>query len=454
MWHVGGQSRTYTVTIDATVPRLRPADVFTPNRFPVEDHHAYAARAEADAALVRALDRSQTPLIYGEFGVGKTTLVKRFFRHEDTDGRFIHFLSPAGKSLDELAKVILEKLDYAVEVSGESTTVRSTEGGAEVGLFSALRARLNLRADQGETRRRELVVTTPTDQGLLEVMAEDQIILAVDEMHKADDSFRAQLAEMIKAASNLGLAYPKILVLGTTLDASRLVAHDPGIDRLIAEVRVRPMTDDEATTVVRSGMTRLTIPIDNDHVHRIVRTAAGAPALVQEVCLDVAERADSETRPVVDSDIDEAIKLFLLNSQARLTAKYMAAIETTGPHRYRKQILRAMAEAPADFVTMEELLASVCEHIREARSPDLSGPLRQLKQPEYGSILMDVERPAGEGRVHNLTAFDDPRMKAFIRAMNAVEDQGLLPTEEEVATLPSSSVRRVAAPEVWLTTAA
>jgi hypothetical protein len=55
----------------------------------------------------------------------------------------------------------------------------------------------------------------------------------------------------------------------------------------------------------------------------------------------------------------------------------------------------------------------------------------------YGSILMDVERPAGEGRVHNLTAFDDPRTKAFIRAMNAVEEQGLLPTPEGVASLPA-----------------
>ena len=55
-----------------------------------------------------------------------------------------------------------------------------------------------------------------------------------------------------------------------------------------------------------------------------------------------------------------------------------------------------------------------------------------------GNILMDVERPAGEGRAHNLTAFNDPRMKAFIRAMNAVEDQGLLPSPDEVAALSAS----------------
>ncbi len=422
-------------------PATRPrafADVFTPNRFPVEEHHAYAAREEADAALVRALDRSQVPLIYGEFGVGKTTLVKRFFRNEEAEGRFVHFLSPANKTFDEVAKVVLEHLDYAVEVSGDVTAVRTGEDAIEAGLFSVLRASSKSGAESAETTRHEFVVTTPTDQGLLRAMADDRVILAVDEMHKADDAFRAQLAEFIKAVSNLGEGFPKVIVLGTTLDASRLVAHDPGIDRLIAEVRVRPMTDDEARTVVLSGMGRLEIPIDAARVERIVRTAAGAPALVQEVCLDVAERADAERRAVEDSDIDEAIKLFLLNSQARLTAKYMAAIETMGPLRYRKQILRAMSESTSDFVTMEELTSSISAFVgSDVQATALSGPLRVLKSEGYGSILMDVERPAGEGRVHNLTAFDDPRMKAFIRAMNAVEEQGLLPTDEEVASLPA-----------------
>jgi hypothetical protein len=33
---------------------------------------------------------------------------------------------------------------------------------------------------------------------------------------------------------------------------------------------------------------------------------------------------------VTNADIDEAIRLFLLDSQARLTRKYMGAIETMG----------------------------------------------------------------------------------------------------------------------------
>jgi hypothetical protein len=425
---------------------LAPADVFSPNRIPVKEHQAYAARVDAEAALKRAVSRSQVPVIYGEFGVGKTTLAKRYFLTAEQMGRFVHILSPSGKNLDDLVRVALEKLHYSVEVGGDARTTRTDEAGVDVGVFTPLRARFTGRRERQETIRTELLVRSPTDQGFLEIMADREMVLVIDEMHKASDGFRLQLAELIKATINLGRGFPIIVVLGTALDASRLVAHDEGIDRLIAEVEVRPMTDEEAKTVVRDGMSKLAIEIADERVARVVSTAAGAPALLQEICLDVAESSLADERRVVESrDIDAAIKLFLFHRQRRLTAKYVAAIENTGSRRYRKLILRAMAESPHDFVTMDELTNRVSGYLGmtgdlDERVPSnaLSGPLRELKEPERGAILTDVERPTGVGRLHNLTAFNDPKMKAFIRAMGAVDDQGLLPTEGEVAALPPS----------------
>jgi hypothetical protein len=87
---------------------------------------------------------------------------------------------------------------------------------------------------------------------------------------------------------------------------------------------------------------------------------------------------------------------------------------------------------------MNELMSSVSGYLgEEVPATTLSGPLRELKKKEFGEILRDVARPSNDGvRVHNLSAFKDPRMKAFIRAMNAVEDQGLLPDRDAVAALP------------------
>lgn len=199
------------------------------------------------------------------------------------------------------------------------------------------------------------------------------------------------------------------------------------------------MTDDEARFVVLDGMKKLEITITEDLVEAIVRTAAGAPALLQGICLDIAEFVvDGGRSEVRREDLDRAVREFLLQSEARLTRTYMTAIETVGPKRYRKQILRAMAESPNDFVTMDELTKRVSENLGEdTPSTAISGALRDLKQAGYGEILRDVSRPAGSGdRVYNLNTFRDPRMKAFIRVMNAVEEQGLLPSTTDIASLP------------------
>ncbi len=416
--------------------------MFTPNGFPLEENNVYAARREAEESLSRGLRRREVPVIYGEFGVGKTTLVKRFFRQEEKEGRFVHFLSPAGKNLDDVAKVVLEKLGYAVAVSRERSVGSEVEGEVSGGLFATLTARIRGQVSESDTTTEQFVVTTPTDQGLLTAMADARFVLAIDEMHKATDGFRLQLAEMIKAASNLGREFPKVIVLGTTASASSLVRQDEGIDRLVREVRVAPMTDDEARFVVVDGMNKLHITIEENLVEAIVRTAAGAPALLQGICLDVADFVVSNGRSEVErEDLDRAVREFLLQSEARLTRTYMTAIETMGPKRYRKQILRAMAESPNDFVTMEELTRGVSENLGdETPSTAISGALRNLRQAEYGEILRDVSRPARDGsRVYNLNTFRDPRMKAFIRVMNAVEEQGLLPSEGEIAGLPAPS---------------
>ncbi|MDX8152762.1 hypothetical protein SK069_14235 [Patulibacter brassicae] len=416
--------------------KLLPTEVFTPSSLPVKETNVYAARTEAEESLDRALTRSEVPVVFGEYGVGKTTLIKKHFAEADRDGRLIHFLTPQDRKFDDVARLVLEALDYEVVVETTKGRGATIGGEAEASYFSVLKAKLKGEITESSSSRTELLVRTPTDHGLLNAMADAEIVLALDEVHTASEGFRRQLASMIKANNGLNRGWPKIVVIGTTADAAELVKEDQGIDRILREVRVNPMTDDEARFVVTNGMGKLDIHIATELVERMVRTAAGAPALLQEVCLDVAERTvKRETGEVSDEDIDYAVTTFIKTSERRLTQRYMEAIETVGPKRYRKQILRAMAESPSDFVTMEELTTSISKYLNETvPSTTLSGPLATLRTPEYGEILRDVPRPSQDGtRVYNLTAFKDPRMKAFIRVMVAVEEQGLLPKKGELS---------------------
>ena len=59
----------------------------------------------------------------------------------------------------------------------------------------------------------------------------------------------------------------------------------------------------------------------------------------------------------------------------------------------------------------------------------MSGPLQQLREPKYGSVLTDIERETG-GRMQNMTSFSDPMMKSYVRFMKAADSAKVVPEEQ------------------------
>jgi type II secretory pathway predicted ATPase ExeA len=393
---------------------LQPEDVFTPTELPLADTNVYASRQEPERALDRAVRRGRVPVVFGEFGVGKTTLVRRFFREEDYEDRLVYIPSVDGRELSDLFRVVLEKLDYTVELE----RTQRASGGLNLSVVAV---------EAGAESTRRIVVDSPTDERIIDIMNERGVVLVVDEMHKATDSLRQDLASFVKAARGRAGAEPPIVLIGTTLDAEQLVRHDPGIDRFVSELMVAPLTDEESHFIVSEGFQNLGILIAPELAEMVVRTAAGAPTIVQTVCLDMADFAlDEGRREVTEEDYRSAIRRYLTEHGRRLAALYMRSIEHQGTRRYRKQILRALSGMPQDFATMEDIRARVSEQLGVDVPPTaLSGPLRALKEGDE-PVLQDVERTGGQ-RVYNLTAFRDPMMKSFIRFMDEVEAQGLLP---------------------------
>lgn len=401
---------------------------FTPGELPLEDSNVYATRREPEQRLTRFLQRRQIPVIYGEYGVGKTTLVARFLRTNRKDDVVVAIPSAAGVSMRDVYTRILETLEYSVETATTEGSQVAVEGG-----FKALVARASASVGLSHEVRRELTVTSPTDLEMLDVMEVERIVLYIDEMHNGSEDFRRELANLIKAVKTANKPYPEIIIIGTTLDSERLVAPDPDIDRYVKELPVPTLSDDEARFIVTEGFSKLALDVSGGLVEKIIRTAAGAPTIVQTVCLDMAEFADEAGRDAVtEDDYRAALRLYLDEHGRRLANEYRRAVETMGPRRYRKQILHAMAEIPTDYATLEEIREGVSRQLgAKVESTALSGPLRALKEQQYGRILQDVERYVGGDRVYNLSAFRDPMMKSFIRFMREVEAQGLTNNGDE-----------------------
>lgn len=408
---------------------LRPNKVFTPNKIPVKPGNTYASRGEAQQRLERALDRGYIPLIYGDYGVGKTSMARYVLRAYEADGRLVNIESVAGKSIRDVFEACLEKMEYRIERSvaqeatSGSTNMQGGEAGAKAFWLSA-KISTSRQRSQGdkETVVTELAVSSPTDSKLINLCEQHGLVLLLDELHKASDSFLKDLVEFVKACGNASVEEFKIILLGTSSDSSRLVAKDPGVDRLIEDVKLGSMEETECVNLIDAGMRNLGITVDSAAHSKLVKSCVGSPNILQFLCLVSSEKAFSrEPRHLVVEDVDQAISEYVDNKAARLKHQYLQAIETTGPKRYRKQILIAMSLANDEYVTMDELVEVIQRSIPEARNTDISGPLKRLKEEQYGPILRDVMRSASDQRIQNYTVFCDPAMKAFIRMQVARE---------------------------------
>jgi len=411
-----------------------PHEVFTPTRAPLKSTNVYVSRGDAEDELASAVQQGYTSVIFGEFGVGKTSLALVHFKEEAREERLVHYTNPENKTLDDVYKQALEQLGYSVEVTRTNAAENSAGATIEGGLWATIKAKATVGTKSTSTVTGELVVKSPTDSGILNLLTEQRVVLLIDELHRASSEFKADLVRLIKSLSDRANDFPVLAIAGTSTQPEQLVQMDEGIDRLLREVPIRPLANSESREIVETGYARLSIDISDELRDRIVQTAAGAPSLLHALCLEAAIRSRKRGDGLLDeSDVDGAIREVVKRTYHRLTERYMKATNTMGVKRYRARILRACAESDSDFITMEMLVSKVSEYVGEEVSRTrLSEPLRQLKSDAFGSILSDVQRADGEGRHYNLTVFSDPQMKAYVRFMTVVDEQGLLDQADAV----------------------
>ena len=95
---------------------LTPNDVFTPGQIPIRPTNVYAARGDAEALFRKSLARGMIPVIYGEYGVGKTSMARHVVRDAEAQDRLVNIESVADKSLQDVFSRCLEKLGYSVTI--------------------------------------------------------------------------------------------------------------------------------------------------------------------------------------------------------------------------------------------------------------------------------------------------------------------------------------------------
>ena len=337
----------------------------------------------------------QHAIIYGERGVGKTSLA--------------NVLAPI------LRSAIPEPIVSAmVNCYGETTfteiwsSMFSQVGLSEIDEYEALTLYEILKSLQSESVKK--------------------LILIVDEFDRIEDPDVSVLfADMIKMLSDFRVDTTLILV-GVADNVNDLIASHESINRCLVQIHLPRMSLDELSQIVRAGIETVGMKISEDAIAQISKLSLGLPQYVHALGLASGRSAiDRESVSIDTDDVEAAMSVVMRESQQTMLNLFDMA--TASPRRqnlyFHALLACALAETdhlgyfrPADVRKPFSRIMG-----REQAIPSFVRHLHGLSDEKRGAVLQKY----GESHTYRYR-FTDPVLQPYV-LMRGLQ-RGLLTLED------------------------
>lgn len=393
--------------------------LFTPST-PIDENDLFAGRGlQIRKMMEGTLERGKHVILFGERGVGKTSLVKVFHGLFPTTLRHIFAVREQADPSDDFSS-IWRKIFKDIHV-------QATRGG---------KPELVPIADfyVGEIApddiRRELEGT---------FKANDIPVLIIDEYDKIGDKKKTNelMANTIKALSDYGVNVTLVLV-GVADNINDLLGEHASIGRCVEQIPMPRMNIPERREILEKIVPRLGMKLHDDALWKIVHLSRGLPAYVHSLGLYSTESAiNRRSLLITESDVDAAMKRVLERSQESIKEEYSKAIHSNRSDNLYKEVLLACALADTDSEgrgTFAPL--AVCKPLsnildRPVKIDAFQQHLKKFITEERADIL--VRR--GHERTYQFR-FREPMMQPFV-IMQGIE-QGLVdPSAIDALSFPA-----------------
>ena len=304
------------------------SNVFTPST-PIRLADLFAGRrGQIDQLIGAVAEPGRHAILYGERGVGKTSL-----------SQILEHLVPSGRQTIVHSRKACSPADTFGTVWRKFFKDIHFFTHADTGTISAT-------AD--ELYPREI---TPDDvlREMKNFSANDIPIFVIDEFNEVvDRNTGVLLANTIKALSDDGVS-ATIVVVGVGDSVTQLFVEHGSISRCTEEVQMPRMSQDELSEIIDKRLPGLGMTIEADARWKIVILSRGLPTYVHRLCKHAATRAVNDLRrQISETDVDTAIQEVLSGSLQSLRDTYQTATLSNQPGNLFKEILLACALARAD----------------------------------------------------------------------------------------------------------
>src|ERR1051325_2017193 len=262
-------------------------EVFTPTA-PIRSRDLFAGRRVQVEKVVRAImQRGEHAILYGERGVGKTSLANTLF----------DLLVVMGKSNYQIARV------------------QCSDGMNFESLWRAIFRKLTTRLN-GEVMEldhaMESLGGTINSEAILHLfqLMDVPSVVIIDELDRISDrAVQSALADTIKTLSDNSTETTLILV-GVADSVDELVAEHRSIVRALKQIRMPRMSISELLEIIDKGLAQCPgLAIDPTVRERIVEYSQGLPEYTHRLAQEAAVHVVNESRSyIIMPDLEYAIK--------------------------------------------------------------------------------------------------------------------------------------------------
>jgi hypothetical protein len=348
------------------------AKAFSPSA-PITSRQLFSGRtAQMNRLMDIQAQRGQHALVYGERGVGKTSLAK-VVAHPGGAGSVVSafYTCNSGDTFGSIWRGVLTELVFTTRVEGFGFNGEASQA------FSTAADHLPESPTPDDVRRTLTAMSRVSELGIY-----------IDEFDRPiDPTTRALFADTVKILSDQAVPVTMVLI-GVAKSVSELIAEHRSIERSLIQVQMPLMTHHESAEIVRQGMAAAEMTVDDGFVEQIIDISQGLPHYTHLISQHGARHCVEAGRLRVRAeDSGQAVSLALNDVSQSVRELYHRATSSNRDTIY-EQVLLACARSRKD-------------EIGEFGSAELRRPLKEITGrdydiPAYSTHLNAFASPDGQ----------------------------------------------------------
>lgn len=392
--------------------RFEVGQLFTPST-PVGGAELFVGRiAQIDKLLDAVSERGRHAIIYGEPGVGKTSIAQTLKYFVPRKVSRIYYIRKAVFSTDSYASIWVDVFRQILFLADAG------DGAGE-------------REHAVSDLYRSGVTQSDVVRELSNFSENDIPIIVIDEFNLIGDAETSrQMAETVKAVSDEGLNVT-IVIVGISDTVEHLIEGHASIARCTEEVLMPRMHTQEMQDLLEKRFAKIGMRIEADAKWKIVNLSKGLPSFAHSLGKGAALSSISERRmAITETDVDRAIDDVIGGSQNTLKNDYEVATRSNQERARFRQILTACAMSKTDesgYFTAKQVQGPLSTILRKEIGIDGFNPnLKELASEKRGNVLQQI----GSERIYRYR-FRNPAMQPYV-IMKGIKD-GFLDEKAKLA---------------------